>query len=35
MDVHASPAAWPDWHEFLRAFQVRFRRPEGAEALAR
>jgi SRSO17 transposase len=35
MDVHASPAALPEWHEFLRAFQVRFRRPEGAEALER
>jgi SRSO17 transposase len=35
MDVHASPAALPELHEFLRAFQVRFRRPEGAEALER
>ena len=35
MDVHASPAVLPELHEFLRAFQVRFRRPEGAEALER
>jgi hypothetical protein len=35
MDVHASPAALPELQECLSAFQVRFRRPEGAEALAR
>jgi SRSO17 transposase len=35
MEVHASPAALPEWHAFLRAFQVRFRRPEGREALER
>src|SRR5918912_4624530 len=35
MDVHASPAALPEVQEFLRAFQVRFRRPEGREALER
>jgi hypothetical protein len=35
MDVHASPAALPEWPAFLRAFQVRCRRPEGAEALER
>jgi SRSO17 transposase len=33
MDVHASPAALPEWHAFLSAFRVRFRRPEGCEAL--
>jgi len=35
MDVHASPAALPEWQEFLGAFQVRFRRPEGRHALER
>ncbi len=35
MDVHASPAELPELHEFLGAFQVRFRRPEGREALER
>jgi SRSO17 transposase len=35
MDVHASPAELPELHEFLGAFQVRFRRPEGRQALER
>jgi SRSO17 transposase len=35
MDVHASPAELPELREFLGSFQVRFRRPEGAEALER
>jgi SRSO17 transposase len=35
MDVHASPAELPELHEFLSAFQVRFRRPEGRAALER
>jgi hypothetical protein len=35
MDVHARPAALPELHAFLSAFQVRFRRPEGTEALER
>ena len=35
MDVHASPAELPELKEFLGAFQVRFRRPEGAQALER
>jgi SRSO17 transposase len=35
MDVHASPAALPELHAFLGSFQVRFRRPEGREALER
>ncbi len=35
MDVHASPAALPELREFLSSFQVRFRRPEGREALER
>ena len=35
MDVHASPAELPALNEFLRAFQVRFRRPEGEQALER
>lgn len=35
MDVPASPAEWPELQEFLGAFQVRFRRPEGVEALER
>jgi hypothetical protein len=35
MDVHASPAGLPELKEFLVAFRVRFRRPEGADALER
>jgi len=35
MDVHASPTALPELAEFLATFQVRFRRPEGEEALER
>jgi len=35
MDVHASPAVLPELEEFLATFQVRFRRPEGEEALER
>jgi SRSO17 transposase len=35
MDVHASPAELPELKEFLGAFQVRFRRPEGMAALER
>jgi SRSO17 transposase len=35
MDVHASPTELPELKEFLDAFAVRFRRPEGAEALER
>jgi len=35
MDVHASPAALPRLQEFLASFQVRFRRPQGREALER
>jgi SRSO17 transposase len=35
MDIHASPAPLPELEEFLSAFQVRFRRPEGEEALER
>ena len=35
MDVHASPAELPALSEFLSAFEVRFRRPEGREALER
>jgi DDE superfamily endonuclease len=35
MDVQASPAVLPELKEFLGAFQGRFRRPEGAEALER
>jgi SRSO17 transposase len=35
MDVHASPAELPELQEFLASFQVRFRRPEGQEALER
>jgi hypothetical protein len=35
MGVHARPAALLEWQECLRAFQVRFRRPEGAAALKR
>jgi hypothetical protein len=33
MDLHGSPPALPQWREFSSAFQVRFRRPEGAKAL--
>jgi len=35
MDVHASPAELPEVQEFWGAFQVRFRRPEGRDALER
>jgi SRSO17 transposase len=35
MDVQASPAELPELQEFLASFQVRFRRPEGREALER
>src|SRR5215475_12487504 len=35
MDVHASPDELPELKEFLGSFHVRFRRPEGAEALER
>lgn len=35
MDVHASPDELPERREFLGSFHVRFRRPEGAEALER
>jgi SRSO17 transposase len=35
MDVHASPAELPELQEFLANFQVRFRRPEGRDALER
>jgi SRSO17 transposase len=35
MDVHASPDELPEVQEFLAAFQVRFRRPEGRQALER
>jgi len=35
MDVHTSPAALPELQEFLSVFQVRFRRPEGRQALER
>jgi SRSO17 transposase len=35
MDIHASPAPLPEFEEFLSTFQVRFRRPEGEEALER
>jgi hypothetical protein len=35
MDVHASPDERPELREFLGSFHVRFRRPEGAEALER
>jgi SRSO17 transposase len=35
MDVHAGPAELPELHEFLASFQVRFRRPEGRQALER
>jgi SRSO17 transposase len=32
MDVHASPAEWPELKDVLGALQVRFRRPEGGQA---
>jgi hypothetical protein len=35
MDVHASPTELPERRAFLGAFQVRFRRPAGPEALER
>jgi SRSO17 transposase len=35
MDVQASPAELPELKDFLSAFQVRFRRPEGTGALER
>lgn len=35
MDVHASPDELPALKESLGRFQVRFRRPEGADALER
>jgi hypothetical protein len=35
MDVHASPAEFPELQEFLASFEVRFRRPEGRAALER
>jgi SRSO17 transposase len=35
MDVHASPDELPELKAFLGRFQVRFRRPEGTEALER
>jgi SRSO17 transposase len=35
MDVHTSPDELPELKEFLGSFQVRFRRPEGADALER
>ena len=35
MAVHASPDERPELNEFLASFQVRFRRPEGADALER
>src|SRR5687767_6984352 len=35
MDVHASPAVLPELQAFLNVFQVRFRRPEGGQALER
>ncbi len=35
MDVHTSPAALPELQAFLSTFRVRFRRPEGREALER
>jgi hypothetical protein len=35
MDVQASPAELPEWQELLGAFRVRFRRPEGQQALER
>jgi hypothetical protein len=35
MDVHASPDALPELKEFLGSFEVRCRRPKGADALER
>ena len=35
MDMHASPDALPELKEFLGSFEVRCRRPEGADALER
>jgi SRSO17 transposase len=35
MDAHARPVELPELQEFLGAFQVRFRRPEGRKALER
>lgn len=35
MDVHAGPTELPELHEFWASFQVRFRRPEGRNALER
>lgn len=35
MDVHASPEVLPELQAFLDNFRVRFRRPEGREALER
>src|SRR5438094_7916987 len=35
MDIHASPTRLPKLAEFLSAFKVRFRRPEGEAALER
>jgi SRSO17 transposase len=35
MDVHASPAELPELQDFVGVFQVRFRRPEGGQALER
>jgi SRSO17 transposase len=35
MDAHASPDELTELKEFLGSFQVRFRRPEGADALER
>jgi hypothetical protein len=35
MDVQASPAALPELKDFLAAFQMRFRRPEGGQTLER
>jgi SRSO17 transposase len=35
MDVHASPVELLELQEFLGAFQIRFRRPEGRRALER
>src|SRR5262245_47427778 len=35
MDAQTSPAALPELQAFLASFQVRFRRPEGREALER
>jgi hypothetical protein len=35
MDVHARPAALLARQDFLATFQVRFRRPEGGQALER